>query len=350
MLKTIGKFEVKRLEILDVDGGVDGKLMPKLSSKEIKELYEYMVLTRVFDDKALKLQRQGKMGTYASSLGQEASVIGSAYALDKEDWVFPSFRENGVYILRGYPLDRLYQFWGGDERGMNIPKEINMFTVSVPVGTHLLHAVGAAYAFKYKKKKSVSVAYFGDGATSEGDFHEAMNFSGVLKLPIVFICQNNQWAISVPREKQTASKTIAQKAIAYGFEGIQVDGNDIFAVYKATKEALEKARKNIPTLIECETYRMSDHTTADDASRYRTSKELEEWRKKDPIVRLVKYMQKKKLWDQKYGKQVQSKCEKLVEEAVKKYEKIKPQDKEEIFNYTYGKLTDELEDEMKGEW
>ena len=175
-------------------------------------------------------------------------------------------------------------YWGGDERGMLIPKDQNNFPVCIPVATQTLHAVGAAMASNIKKEKTAFLTYLGDGATSEGDFHEAMNFAGVFNAPVVFICQNNQYAISVPREKQTRSKTLAQKAIAYGFQGIQVDGNDVFAVYKATKDALQKARsKKGPTFIECFTYRIGDHTTADDSSKYRTKKELEYWQKKDRV-------------------------------------------------------------------
>ena len=268
--KVIESFHVKRLDILDERGDVDESLMPPLSEKEITRMYELLVLSRTYDHYALSLQREGRLGTFPSILGQEASQIGSAFAVEKTDWVFPSFREMGVYITLGYPMHMLFQYWIGDERGFRIPDELNIFPLCVPVGTQIPHAVGAAMAAKYRGDKIAVITYFGDGGTSEGDFHEGFNIAGVFKLPVVFICQNNQWAISVPREKQTASKTLAQKAFAYGFEGIQVDGNDVFAVYKATKEALEKAKKgNGPSFIECFTYRMSDHTTADDASRYR---------------------------------------------------------------------------------
>jgi pyruvate dehydrogenase E1 component alpha subunit len=215
-----------------------------------------MILSRVFDEKALNLQRQGRLGVYASMRGQEASIIGSAYALKKEDWIFPCFRENGALILRGYPMHQLFMYWGGDERGMQVPGNVNSFPVSIAVGTQTLHAVGAAYANQYLNKKVVNIVYFGDGGTSEGDFHEAMNFAGVFQVPAIFICENNQYAISVPRQKQTHSETIAQKAVAYGIEGIQVDGMDVFAVYKAAKDAVDKARNGKgPTLIECCTYR-----------------------------------------------------------------------------------------------
>lgn len=337
---VIESFNVIRLDVLDEKGNVDESLMPPLSDAQIREIYELLVLSRTFDQRALNLQREGRIGTYASILGQEASQIGTVYALEKADWVFPSFRENGVLLARGYEMSMILQYWGGDERGLRVPDDLNIFTVSIPVGTHVLHAVGAAMAAKYKGDKAVTLAYFGDGGTSEGDFHEGMNFAGVFKLPVVFICQNNQWAISVPRSKQTAAKTLAQKAIAYGFEGIQVDGNDVFSVYKATKEALDKARNGCgPTLIECFTYRMSDHTTADDASRYRTKEEIEGWKLKDPILRLKIFMEKKGVWTEEYGSRVEAEAVRRVDEAVKKAESTEHPNPADMLAYTYKTLT-----------
>jgi pyruvate dehydrogenase E1 component alpha subunit len=347
MLKTLKKFEVNRLEVLDNKGNYDKKLMPKLSNQDIKKLYESMILTRIIDRKSLNLQRQGRIGTYASMEGQEATIIGSSYALKKEDWLFPSFRENGALILRGQPMHELLMYGGGDERGMNIPKNINNFPITIPVGTQILHAVGVAMAAKIQNKKICSIVYFGDGATSEGDFHEGLNMAGVYKSPVVFICQNNQWAISVPREKQTASETLAQKAIAYGIKGIQVDGNDVFAVYKATKDALDDARKgNGPTLIECYTYRISDHTTSDDAKKYRDVKEVEEWKKKDPIVKLWNFMKKKKLWTKDYETKFVAKATKEVEDAVKKFESIPKPKIEDMFKFVYKNMTERQKKEL----
>ena len=239
-LKTLQKFSVSFLSILNEKGRCDERLKPRLSPKELRAMYEMMVLTRAFDEKAFKLQRQGRLGTYASVRGQEAAQIGSAFALQDSDWVFPAFRENGVFLAKGFPMEMLYQYWGGDERGMKIPDRFNFFTVAVPVGTQTLHAVGCAMAATYKKEKSAVIVYLGDGATSEGDFHEAMNFAGTFKAPVVFLCQNNQWAISLPVSRQTAAETLAQKALAYGFDGIRVDGNALFAVYKGTNERLHK--------------------------------------------------------------------------------------------------------------
>lgn len=338
--KILESFNVKHLSILDEKGDTDESLMPSLSDADIKMMYELLVLSRTFDHQALNLQREGRIGSYAPILGQEASQIGSAFALEKTDWIFPSFREIGVYITMGYPLHMLFQYWSGDERGVKIPEELNIFPVCVPVGTQVPHAAGAAMAIKYKNERKAVAAYFGDGGTSEGDFHEGMNMAGVFKLPVVFICQNNHWAISVPREKQTASKTIAQKAFAYGFEGIQVDGNDIFAVYKATKDALDKAKKGEgPTLIECFTYRMSDHTTSDDASRYRTKEIVEAWKLKDPILRLKLFMEKKGLWTEQYQKEVEGRAKEAVDEAVKKEEAIEHPEPKDMFTFTCEKLS-----------
>lgn len=354
--KVIGNFEVRRLEILSPKG----KLLQKISldDDKIKKFYELMVLSRKFDEIALKLQREGRMLTYASILGQEAQV-GVAMAMQSDDWLFPSFREEGVQITRGMPLELLYQHWMGDERGQKIPEELNNFPVSIPVSSQIPHAVGAAYAMKLQKEKngaksagssSASVVFFGDGATSEGDFHEAMNFAGVLKVPCVFVCQNNKWAISMPVGHQTASQTIAQKAISYGFEGLQVDGNDVFAMYEAAKYALEKARSGGgPTFIEMDTYRMSDHTTADDATKYRPQDEVDEWKKKDPILRLQLFMKSKKLWSQSYEKELLAKTEKQINEAVQKAESVEPQKVSEIFDYTYEKIPESLKEEEEWE-
>jgi pyruvate dehydrogenase E1 component alpha subunit len=290
--------------------------MPPLSEAYIRRMYELIVLSRTFDQFALNLQREGRLGTYASILGQEASQIGSAFAIEKTDWIFPSFREMGVYLTMGYPMHMLFQYWSGDERGMSPPEGLNMFPLCIPVGTQIPHAVGAAMAAKYRKDNLAVVTYFGDGGTSKGDFHEGCNMAGVFKLPVVFICQNNQWAISVPREKQTASKTLAQKAYAYGFDGIQVDGNDVFAVYKATADALKKAKEGGgPTFIECFTYRMSDHTTADDATRYRTKEEVEVWKLKDPLIRLKLFMEKNGFWTGQYQTEIEEEAKTAVSAA-----------------------------------
>jgi len=336
----VESFQVKRLEILDEKGNGDSALMPSLTDEQIKKMYELLVLSRTFDQRALNLQREGRLGTYPSLLGQEASQVGSALAAEKSDWIFPTFREAGVYITAGFPMHLLYQYWSGDERGLKIPEGLNVFPFSIPVGTQVPHAVGAAMAAKYRGDPIAVLAYFGDGGSSKGDFHEGLNMAGVFKLPVVFICQNNHWSISVPRERQTASKTIAQKAFAYGFEGIQVDGNDVLAVYKASRDAVKKAKEGGgPTLIECDTYRIADHTTADDASRYRPKEEVELWRARDPIVRLKLFMEKKNLWTAEYQKDVEARSKAAVDEAWNKAETMEPPDPRDLFTYTSGSLS-----------
>jgi pyruvate dehydrogenase E1 component alpha subunit len=337
------EFKVSILRILDEEGNCDDALKPSLGDDQIKQLYELMVLTRAFDNLALKLQREGRIGTYPSSRGQEATQVASAYALEEPDWLFPAFREAGAYITRGWPLEMQYQYWAGDERGSRLSENSRIFTISIPVGTQIPHAVGFAWAAKLRGDKIAVLAYLGDGATSEGDAHEGMNFAGVFKVPVVILCQNNQWAISVPRSRQTAAKTLAQRAFSYGFEGLQVDGNDVFAVYEATKEALGKARSgNGPTLIECVTYRMADHTTSDDAQRYRTSQELEEWAKRDPIERLCKYMKKNSLWNSDYENKVQAEASEKVRLAVERFESVKPPEVRDLFAWTYAEFPPNL--------
>ena len=338
--QIIGSYQVKRLDILDEKGNLDDALAPTLADSELMRMYDLFVLARTFDQRAISLQREGRLGTYPSITGLEASQIGSALAAEKSDWLFPTFRESGVYLAKNLPMDMIFQYWAGDERGMKMPDSMNIFPLAIPVGTQIVHAVGAAMAIKYRKDRVAALVYFGDGGSSRGDFHEGLNMAGVFQLPVVFLCQNNQWAISVPREHQTASQTISQKAIAYGFEGVQVDGNDIFAVFKATKDALEKAKKGGgPTLIECFTYRMADHTTSDDASRYRPGDEIEKWKARDPILRLRLYLEKKGLLNDAYQEEVQARAKTAVDEAQKKAEAAQPPDPKDMFTYTSASLS-----------
>ncbi len=338
-------MSVDWLQVLDPEGNVDKSLEPALDNETLEKFYRTMVLTRLFDDKALKLQRQGRMLTFGSCLGHEGCQIGSAFALEPEDWFFPYFREHGVQIARGIPLKFIYIYWmGSEDANMNLPPK--NFTVAIPVATQIPHAVGAAWAAKIKKQNIAVAVYLGDGATSEGDFHEGMNFAGVFKTPTVFICENNQYAISLPREKQTASKTLAQKALAYGFEGIQVDGNDALAVYSATKDALKKAKSGGgPTFIECFTYRLGAHTTSDDPTRYRQNAEVEEWKKKDPIKRFQIYLEKKGIWSQSYEEKLIKECTEEVERAVEEAEAYTPV-VENMFKYVYAEMPSYLKEQM----
>ena len=277
------------LQILDPEGQVvDGATVPDLSDDALVSMYRDMRFARHLDERLISLQRQGRLGTYSSLAGQEGSQIGSMYALDDSDWVLYQYREHGAVVVRG-ALAEYLQYWMGHESANAALAEVNIAPLNITIGDHLPHAVGMAWASKLKGEDKAFVSHFGDGATSEGDFHEALNFAGVFDTPNVFVCNNNQWAISVPAERQTAAATFAQKAEAYGFEGIRVDGMDPLAMYRITKLAVEKARGDTsgdslrPTLIEAIQYRYGAHTTADDPSVYREESEVEEWKEKDPI-------------------------------------------------------------------
>lgn len=338
--EALSQFTTMRLSILDENGIADESLLPSLSPDEIRRMYELMLLARTFDQRALALQREGRLGTYPPILGQEAAQVGSALAIKPADWVFPSFRETGVHLSLGYPIPQIFQYWSGDERGQLTPDHLNIFPFCVSVGTHIPHAVGAAMAARYRRDPVAVVAYFGDGATSKGDFHEGFNMAGAFRLPVVFICQNNQWAISVPVKEQTAAASLAQKAIAYGFEGIQVDGNDVFAVYSATRNALEKARSGGgPTFIECLTYRVADHTTADDAGRYRSVEEVATWRDRDPILRLERFMVAQGFWNKDYGREARSRASAAIDEAVHEMEGFPPPVAADMFKHACASLS-----------
>ncbi|HHL38920.1 MAG TPA: pyruvate dehydrogenase (acetyl-transferring) E1 component subunit alpha [Deltaproteobacteria bacterium] len=339
-LRTIKNFEVKYLQILDEDGRFDASLMDEPPDAVVREFFSKIILARTFNSRALSLQREGRIGTYASIFGQEASQIGTALTFEKDDWIFPTFRESGVYVALGHPISALFNYWKGDERGMSPPQGLNIFPMSIPVGTQIPHIAGAAMALRIKGADAAAAGYFGDGGTSKGDFHEGLNFAGVYNLPAVFLCQNNQFAISIPRTQQTAAETMAQKAIAYGFEGVQVDGNDVFAVYKATRDALEKARSGRgPTLIECFTYRLDDHTTADDASRYRDESEVAAWQGREPLIRLRAYMKGRGLWSEEYERQVTGEAERTVDAAIEEAESAAPPEPADMVRHTYGELT-----------
>ncbi|MBI4371086.1 MAG: pyruvate dehydrogenase (acetyl-transferring) E1 component subunit alpha [Elusimicrobia bacterium] len=320
-LKTVATLKVQRLEILSPDGRADAALMPKLSAELILKMYRLMMQIRAFDERAIKLQRQGRLGTYPMITGQEATQCVPPLCLKPSDWVVPTYRGGGVYFARGMEMRYALLYWAGDDRGTRFPDGSNDMIFSIPVGTHLTQVAGLAWGEKLKKTGGVALTYCGDGTSSKGDLHEALTFAGQFKLPAVYIIENNGWAISVPRRRQAASETLAQKAWGYGMPGLQVDGNDAFAVYKAVSEAVARARKGQgPTLIECETYRMSHHTTADDAGRYRPQAELEAWKKKDPISRLRKYLESKKLWDDKKEKQLADETALWIDGEVKAYE------------------------------
>ena len=345
--ETTFEGKVEYFQIIDKDGNVDIALDPDLPKDLLLRMFMGMKFARAFDDKGLKLQRTGRMLTFAPLLGQEASQIGSVAALEKEDWLFPTYRENGSYLYRGVSPSLLYRYWMGSEWGMYIPKETNSYTMIIPIAEQLPHAVGFAWAAKLKKNPIGVLAYCGDGATSEGDFHAALNFGGVFKAPVVFFCQNNGYAISVPRKRQTASKTIAQKALAYGFPGVQVDGNDILAVYSEVKKALDKGKRGEgPTLIEALTYRMGPHTTADDPTRYRTEEEVKYWKDRDPIKRFRIYLENKTYLSRQLEEKMDKEIEELINKAVEEAES-KKENPEDIFKYMYSTMPPHLMEQMK---
>jgi pyruvate dehydrogenase E1 component alpha subunit len=353
--RTVYSANIEYLQILDEEGKLDEKLSkfsdgrPVLADEEVLELYQYMIKCRALDEVAFKLQRSGRMGTYPQNKGQEAAAIGSGYAAKRGvDWLVPCYRENAALFMHGLPMHYVLLHWMGDERGNQIPEGVNMTPLSIPIGTQMLHATGIAWAFKMRKEAKVAITYFGDGATSEGDFHEAMNFASTFQVPCVFFCQNNQWAISVPREQQMNSATVAQKALAYDMPTTQVDGNDLFAVFKASKDAVDRARAGGgPSFIEAVTYRLADHTTADDARRYRDAKEVEAWQGKDPMIRLRKYLTAKGLWDDAKQAQAEEEAKPMVSEVVAAAEGIPAPSTDDIFDHTYATLPAELEKQKR---
>lgn len=347
--RTVYSATIEHLQILNEDGVLDEKLAPPgapgtLTVEQVVFLYEKMLECRHLDEVAFKLQRSGRIFTYPQNKGQEACALGSGMALRKGiDWLVPCYRENAALFLHGLPMGHILLHWAGDERGNAIPAGVNVTPIAIPIGTQMLHATGMAWAFKMRKEDRVVCTYFGDGATSEGDFHEAMNFATAFNVPAIFFCQNNQWAISVPREQQMASETVAQKGIAYGATCVQVDGNDLFAVYKASYEARERARAGGGvTLIEAVTYRLGDHTTADDARRYRESKELEAWIGKDPIIRTRKWLQSKGAWDDKKQAETTARIEVTVKRIADEALNIADPAVSEMFDSLFAELSPEL--------
>ena len=334
------------LEVIDAEGRLVGD-DPGLPPELYQELYRKMVLARTLDRRMLALQRQGRVGTYPMLEGQEAVQIGSALAFEERDFIFPSYREHGVEIARGLPIEAFMAYWRGlPNSGWDIHR-YRQNIVTVPIATQLPHAVGYAYVTKLRGEDTVTGVYFGDGATSEVDFHTGMNFAGVWKTPTVFICSNNLYAISVPYEKQTAAETIAQKAIAYGFEGVRVDGMDPIAVYLATREAVAKARRGDgPTLIEAMTYRYGPHATADDARLYRPAAEEEEWRQRDPIRRLEKFLESRGEWDETAGEKVAMETADLVEAAIAEIEARPLPGRDDTVRHAFSRIPAHVVDQL----
>ena len=320
-MKPVAEFKIHYRQILDPSGTAVAPL-PQFAkdADEILRLYRAMTLVRVFDAKAVNLQRTGQLGTYPSCLGHEAAHVGVGAAMRPEDVLAPVYREFGTQLWRGVTMTEILTYWGGDECGNDFAVPRQDFAWCVPIATQTLHAAGAAMAFKVRKEPRCALAYIGDGGTSEGAFYEALNLAGSRTLPVVFVIVNNGWAISVPTKAQTAAQTLAQKAVAAGIAGVQVDGNDVFAVREVTSEALESARRGAgPRLIEALTYRLSDHTTADDASRYRSGQEVKEAWAVEPLTRLRRFLCERGIWnDDKEGVLLQE-CAREVDAAVTGY-------------------------------
>lgn len=336
----ISKFDPLKLEqfqVLDSEGNiVNPKYEPKIDDKTLLHMYKTMSLARVADIKALQYQRQGRMLTYAPVQGQEAAQVGAMATLQPQDWLSPAFREFAAMLYRGVTLEQLYLYWYGNEMGSKFADDVNVLPVNIPIGSQIGHASGLAYASKVLKKNQVAVTYIGDGGTSHGEFYEAMNFAAVFDAPMITIIQNNQYAISTPRAKATKAQTLAQKAVAFGIPGIQVDGNDVLAMYAVTKEAADRAREGHgPTLIEAYTYRLGPHTTSDDPTIYRKDEEVEQWRKKDPLKRFRIYLTNKKLWSDQQEEALQKELEDYVTETFKKVENSDNPTIDDVFDYTF---------------
>lgn len=314
--------EITPLSVLNPQGEIiDEQNVPSLTNEQLQELMYRMVFTRVWDQRAVSLSRQGRLGFYAPVAGQEASMIGTQYALQKEDFILPGYRDMPQIVWHGYPLYQAFLYSRGHQLGGQIPEGVNVLMPQIIIGAQIVEAAGVAMGFKKRGKKNVVMTYTGDGGSSQGDFYEGLNFAGVFKLPVVFVVQNNQYAITTPLSKQTAAKTIAQKAIAAGIRGVQVDGMDILAVYKVAQEAVEYAREGIPTLIETLTYRFGPHTmSGDDPTKYRTKDEQGEWEVKDPLVRFRRFLEKKNLWSEEQEANVVEEARAAVNEAIKQAE------------------------------
>jgi len=338
--------DIDYLSILDENNKLDSELEPDIPKEIHLKMLRAALLGRRFDERMLNLQRQGRIGTFPPIKGQEASQIGAVALLRDSDWLVPSFRETAAEIMRGRSMESVLLYYSGYNEGNIISNNQHDLPMSVPVASQILHAVGLGMAAKYRKTDEVVMTFFGDGATSEGDFHEAMNCAAVYQSPVIFICQNNQWAISVPLAKQTHSKTLAQKAIAYGMPGIQVDGNDFLAVYAATSEAVDRARSGGgPTLIECVTYRIMMHTTADDPKKYRSEEEVELWKQKDPLLRYQKYLHEKKYLSESELDSLEEQIKLDIQDAIDRVELRMKElgDPLEMFDHLYAELPPHLQ-------
>ncbi|MFC4541286.1 pyruvate dehydrogenase (acetyl-transferring) E1 component subunit alpha [Halosolutus amylolyticus] len=339
------------IRVLDEDGNVlPNAAVPDLSDEELLAMYEDIALARRFDQRAISLQRQGRIATYAPMTGQEGAQVATSYALDDQDWLFPTYREHAAKYVHGMSLESLLKPLRGIREGYAIPDDVNVMPEYIPIATQLPQAMGMAWGQQLQgQTDSAVLCHFGDGATSEGDFHEGLNFAGVFDVPAVFVCNNNQWAISVPRDRQTASETIAQKAAAYGLEGVRVDGLDPLAMYAVTRDALAKAKnptgdERRPTLIEAVQYRYGAHTTADDPSVYREEDEADAWRQKDPLDRLRNYLSAEGILDEAVDAEIDDRVDAQIDDALATVEAVET-DPERIFEHVYEEMPERLREQ-----
>ncbi|AHA30239.1 pyruvate dehydrogenase (acetyl-transferring) E1 component subunit alpha [Exiguobacterium sp. Leaf187] len=347
MFKNVEEnFETFR--ILDEKGEVVNKdAMPDLSDEELTELMRRLVYTRIWDQRAISLNRQGRLGFYAPVAGQEASMIGTQFALDKDDWILPGYRDIPQMVFHGFPLYKAFLFSRGHITGGKIPEGVNVLMPQIIIGAQIVQAAGVALGLKKSGKEQVAITYTGDGGSSQGDFYEGMNFAGAFKAPAIFVVQNNRFAISTPVEKQSMAKTIAQKAVAAGINGIQVDGMDVLAVYAATKQARVEALNGVPTLIETLTYRYGPHTLAgDDPTRYRTKDMDDEYQAQDPLVRFRAFMEAKGLWNEDKENEVIEQAKADVKEALAQADKEPKQKVTDFINVMAEKLPQNLQEQL----
>ncbi len=343
-MSVVAEFQIQHHQFLDEEGTLR-EPAPALArdTAELIRMYRLMRLVRAFDAKAVNLQRTGKLGTYASCLGHEATHVGVGAAMRREDVLAPVYREFGTQLWRGVTLLEILIYWGGDERGCDFGIPRQDFPWSIPIASQTLHAAGAAMAFRIRGEPRCAVAYVGDGGTSEGAFYEAINLAGARTLPVVFVVVNNRWAISVPVEIQTATRTLAQKAVAAGIPGVQVDGNDVIAVRHVMSEALDRARRGGgSTVVEALTYRLSDHTTADDGSRYRSTAEVNDAWKREPLPRIRTYLEKTGAWNERLEAELKSDCAREIEAAVDRYLSAPAPSTDAMFDHVFAQPTKSL--------
>lgn len=337
---------IETYQVVEPDGSYDPEQLPDLTDSELQDLYRWMLLQRTFDERSTKLQRRGKLGTFASGQGQEASIIGSGYALQGQDRIFPYGRETGMLLMHGLSMRDMLLYWRGIEDASRM-EGANVFGLAISIGSHIPVVTGASWGLKLDGSDAVAFANLGDGATSTGAFHEGLNFAGVLNTPAVFFCQNNQYAISMPFEKQTAADTVAQKALAYGVDGIRVDGNDVLAVYNAVSEARKRALKGDPVLVEAVTYRRAAHTTSDDPTRYRSQEEVDDWSNRDPLDRYREFLQSAGLWDEIDEEEIREEVDEEFSEAVEAADKYPEREVEEIFTYLHEETPPDLKRQLE---